>query len=136
MVTLAVLAILVTIAVPSFNGLIATQKTRNASLDLSMAVTMARSEAVKQNTTVTMSTTSNWASGWVLMAGTTVIRNFGPYSGVAIVPSAGNTLSIGNDGRPTAGMVTFQVNSTTSGQSSTCVQVVGTGRVAVTSGAC
>lgn len=143
MVTLAVLAILVVIAVPSFSNMIATQATRNASFDLSAAMTLARSEAVKQNTIATVSTTSttsSWASGWVLTAGTpaTVIRTFGPYNGVTIAPSAGNTLSFGNDGRPTAGGVTFQVTPVGQGQgvSPSCVQVGGTGRVAVVSGAC
>ncbi|CAJ0693677.1 GspH/FimT family pseudopilin [Ralstonia holmesii] len=140
MVTLAVLAILVTIAVPSFSGMIATQATRNASFDLSSAVSLARAEAVKQNAIATVSTTSTWATGWTLTVGTpaTVIRTFGPYSGVTIAASNGNTLSFGNDGRPTAGGVTFQVTPTSASQSvsSSCVQVGGTGRVAVVSGTC
>ena len=140
MVTLAVLAILVTIAVPSFSGMIATQATRNASFDLSSAVSLARAEAVKQNAVATVSTSSNWATGWTLTVGTpaTVIRTFGPYSGVTIAASSGTTLSFGNDGRPTAGGVTFQVTPTSASQSvsSSCVQVGGTGRVAVVSGTC
>jgi type IV fimbrial biogenesis protein FimT len=140
MVTLAVLAILVTIAVPSFSGMIATQATRNASFDLSSAVSLARAEAVKQNAIATVSTTSNWAAGWTLKVGTsaTLIRTFGPYSGVTIATNTGTTLSFGNDGRPTAGGVTFQITPTGSSQSvsPSCVQVGGTGRVAVVSGAC
>lgn len=140
MVTLAVLAILVTIAVPSFSGMVATQAMRNASFDLTSAMSLARAEAVKQNTTVTVSTASSWATGWTLAVGTpaTVIRTFGPYSGVTIAPSNGNTLSFGNDGRPTGGSVTFQVTSTSSSQSvsPSCVQVGGSGRVAVVSGTC
>lgn len=139
LVTLTVLGILVTIAVPSFSSMIATQATRNASFDLSSALSLARSEAVKQNATMTLSTASTWATGWKLVAaGGTVIRTFGPYSGVSIVPSNGNTLSFGNDGRPTAGGVTFQITPTSAAQSvsPSCVQVGGTGRVAVVSGAC
>jgi type IV fimbrial biogenesis protein FimT len=138
LVTLAILAILVTIAVPSFSSLIATQKTRNASFDLSSAMTLARSEAVKQNTTATVSTSTSWATGWTLVVNGAVVRTFGPYNGVSITPSSGNALSFGNDGRPTAGGVTFQVAPTSSAQSvsPSCVQVGGTGRVAVVSGAC
>ncbi|ATG19006.1 GspH/FimT family pseudopilin [Ralstonia mannitolilytica] len=140
LVTLTVLGILVTIAVPSFSGMIATQATRNASFDLSSALSLARSEAVKQNATMTLSTTSTWAAGWTLVASAsgTVIRKFGPYSGVSIAPSNGNSLSFGNDGRPTAGGVTFQITPTSAAQSvsPSCVQVGGTGRVAVVSGAC
>jgi len=138
MVALAVLAILVVIAVPSFSNMVATQATRNASFDLSSAMAMARSEAVKQNAIATVSTTSNWATGWVLTVNATVVRTFGPYSGVTITPSSGNTLSFGNDGRPTAGTSTFQVTPSGQGQSVSpaCVQVGGTGRVAIVSGVC
>jgi len=140
-VTLAILAILVVVAVPSFSSLIATQATRNASFDLSSAMALARSEAVKQNTTATvstLSTTSTWATGWVLTVNSAVVRTFGPYNGVTITPSSGNTLAFGNDGRPTAGTATFQVTPSGQGQSISpaCVQVGGTGRVAIVSGAC
>ncbi|MDE2204727.1 MAG: GspH/FimT family pseudopilin [Burkholderiaceae bacterium] len=138
MVTLAILTILVTIAVPSFSGMIASQATRNASFDLSTAMTLARSEAVKQNSTATVSTATSWATGWTLAVNGAVVRTFGPYSGVTITPSNGNSLSFGNDGRPTAGGVTFQVTPTSTAQSvsPSCVQVGGTGRVAVVSGTC
>ena len=138
MVTLAILAILVVVAVPSFSSLIATQATRNASFDLSSAMALARSEAVKQNTIATVSTTSSWSSGWVLTVNSAVVRTFGPYNGVTITPSSGNTLAFGNDGRPTAGTATFQVTPSGQGQSISpaCVQVGGTGRVAIVSGAC
>ncbi|MDC6179959.1 prepilin-type N-terminal cleavage/methylation domain-containing protein [Ralstonia solanacearum] len=138
LVGLTVLSILIVIAVPSFSGLIAAQRARNASLDLSTAITLARSEAVKQNTTATVSSTGDWTAGWALAVGSTVIRTFGPYTGVTIAPSNGNTLSIGNDGRPTAGGVTFLVTPTTSAQTSStiCVQVGGTGRVALVTGGC
>ncbi|KHK50648.1 general secretion pathway protein GspH [Ralstonia sp. A12] len=140
MVALAVLAILVVIAVPSFSNMVATQATRNASFDLSSAMAMARSEAVKQNAIATVSTTSNWATGWVLTVNATVVRTFGPYSGVTITSSSSNPLSLsfGNDGRPTAGTSTFQVTPSGQGQSVSpaCVQVGGTGRVAIVSGVC
>jgi type IV fimbrial biogenesis protein FimT len=138
MVTLAVLAVLVTIAVPSFSGMIATQATRNASFDLTSAMSLARSEAVKQNTIATISASSSWATGWTLAVNGAIVRTFGPYSGVTIAPSNGNTLSFGNDGRPTVGSVTFQITPTSSSQSvsPSCVQVGGTGRVAVVSGTC
>jgi len=144
MVTLSVLAIGLVIAVPSYSLMVATQRVRNVSAELVTAVMMARSEAVKQNTTATVSTTSTWTSGWTVSAvtstATTTIRTFGPYSGVSLTtsPSGTNTLSIGNDGRPTGGTVTFQVTPTGPGQSVSpiCVTVAGTGQVSQVSGAC
>jgi len=138
LVTLTVLAIIAFAAAPSFSSLIATQRARNASLDLSAALTLTRSEAVKRNSSVSMAASGAWAGGWAVTAGTEKVRSFGPYDGISITASAGNSLSVGNDGRPTAGSLTFQVAPSVSPQaaSTICVQVSGTGRVALVSGAC
>ncbi|MGO4611334.1 Tfp pilus assembly protein FimT/FimU, partial [Variovorax sp. 2RAF20] len=52
LVTLTVPSIIAFAAAPSFSSLIATQRARNASLDLSAALTLTRSEAVKRNSSV------------------------------------------------------------------------------------
>ncbi|WP_416049585.1 GspH/FimT family pseudopilin [Cupriavidus basilensis] len=136
--TLMILAIIAFAAAPSFSSMVATQRARNAALDLSAAVSLTRSEAVKRNSTITMAASSAWASGWSVTAGTEKVRSFGPYDGIAITASAGNSLAIGNDGRPATGSLTFQVAPSVSPQpaSTICVQVSGTGRIAVVSGAC
>lgn len=140
MVTLTIIGIALAIGVPSYSSMIATQRVRNVSSDLSTAVMMARSEAVKQNTIATISTPSSWTTSWTVSVGASTVRAFGPYSGITIASSVGNTLSIGNDGRPTAtGKVTFQVTPPSAvGQavSPVCVQVNGTGSITQTSGAC
>lgn len=138
MVTLSVLAVIAFAAAPSFSGVMSTQRTRNAALDLSSALTLARSEAVKRNLTVTVATAGTWASGWSVSAGAEKVRGFGPYDGIAIASSGGNSLSLGNDGRPLNGSATFQVAPSVSPQtgSTICVQLSGTGRVALVSGTC
>jgi len=142
LVSLTVLAIIAFAAAPSFSSLVAAQRVRNTTLDLSAAMTLARSEAVKRNSSVTVSVTaaasSDWASGWTVTAGTEKVRSYGPYNGISITASAGNSLSVGNDGRPETGSLTFQVAPSWSSQtgSTSCVQVSATGRVAVVSGAC
>ena len=136
--TLSVIAILAFAAAPSFSGVIAAQRARNAALDLSAALTLARSEAVKRNATVTVATPGAWASGWTVSAGAEKVRGFGPYDGMAITASGGSALPFGNDGRPANGGAMFQVAPTAAAQatSTVCVQLSGTGRVALVSGTC
>lgn len=138
-VTFMVLAIIATAAAPSFSALITSQRVRGAAGDLASSVTLLRSEAAKRNATVTMTTAgtaSNWADGWVISAGTERVRAYSAYNGIQITSASGNTLSIGNDGRPTGGSIAFQVAPPTGSSSTLCVQVSGTGRVNTVSGAC
>jgi type IV fimbrial biogenesis protein FimT len=138
LVTVLVLAILATMAAPSLSQFIASQRARNAAADLASAVTLTRSEAVNRNATITMTATGSWTGGWTVAAGTTSVRGYGPYNGIVITASGGTSLAVGNDGRPTTGSQTFQVApSGTAGTNTTlCVQVSGTGRVATVNGAC
>ncbi|HEY0845913.1 MAG TPA: GspH/FimT family pseudopilin [Noviherbaspirillum sp.] len=65
MVAVAVVGILAAFAAPSFSDMIARQRTRTAATDLYLALAKARSEAIKRNTSVTLSPKGgNWASGW------------------------------------------------------------------------
>lgn len=63
MITLAVLGILAVLAVPSFNELIARNNLSAASNDLVVALLTARSEAVKRECQVTV-TSASWKDGW------------------------------------------------------------------------
>lgn len=64
-VVVAILAILTAIAVPSMRNLIQTQRMKTASFDVFSGLTLARSEAIKRNTTVTLTPVGgDWASGW------------------------------------------------------------------------
>ena len=79
MVTISVLAILLGIAVPSFQGFILNSRLTATTNDLASALAVARSEAVKRATRVTVcktansgsanptcSTTANWQDGWIV----------------------------------------------------------------------
>jgi type IV fimbrial biogenesis protein FimT len=141
MVTVIVLVIVVTTAAPSMIQLVTSQRTRNAAADLASAVTLTRSEAVNRNTTITMAASGSggsWSGGWAVTAGTQRVRGYGPFDGITITASGGSSLTVGNDGRPTAGTQTFQVAPATNATNATtlCVQVSGTGRVATVNGAC
>lgn len=79
MVTISVLAILLAIAVPSFQSFILNSRLTATTNDLASALAVARSEAVKRATRVTVcksansgvtnptcSTAANWQDGWIV----------------------------------------------------------------------
>lgn len=81
LVVLAIAAILVTIAVPGYAFLVNSGRLTSATNDLLLALHMARSEAIKRGTRVTLCKTSNpdaatpacdpaaeWEQGWLLFA--------------------------------------------------------------------
>ncbi len=89
MLTLTVLGILVSIAIPSFSYLAANTKMKGASTNLHLALLKARSEAVKRSSTVTITPTTgtNWAGGWTMTAGATVLSVQAPMQGISITPT-------------------------------------------------
>jgi type IV fimbrial biogenesis protein FimT len=64
---LAIVAILATLAAPSFADMIRTQRVKAATNDLVSALVFARHEAVKRNTGVTVSRVgASWNNGWTV----------------------------------------------------------------------
>ena len=95
-VTLAVAAVLLTMAVPSFSRMIASHRIRRAADELQMALITARSEAVKRNGDVrvvaTGSGTGAWNSGWTVeLADDSVVSRYDPLTNISI--GEANTLS-------------------------------------------
>lgn len=80
LVTVAVFAILMAIAVPSFQGLSASTRLTSQTNDLVSSLSLARSEAIRRGTRVTMckssdgsacTTTGDWDQGWITFVDTT-----------------------------------------------------------------
>lgn len=63
-VTIVILGIIASIAMPSFSSLIANQRASVAASDLYFALVRARSEATKRNTNVTLLPKTAGATGW------------------------------------------------------------------------
>ena len=79
MVAVLVLAVLVTLAVPSFNNAALSGKLGGFANDLVAGAQLARSEAIKRNVNVTLcasedgetcGTTAGWEVGWIVIADT------------------------------------------------------------------
>jgi type IV fimbrial biogenesis protein FimT len=110
MVTLTVLGVLITVALPSITKLIQDSRIRSQANDLMTSLAIARSESAKQGVRVTVCTSSNytscngggasaWKSGYILFAdvnangtvdaGDTVLRIGDPLSGRNTLVSSG-----------------------------------------------
>jgi type IV fimbrial biogenesis protein FimT len=65
MTVVAITAILSAMAAPAFKSLVAGQRARAASTDLYAALVLARSEAIKRDTQVTLQPAADtWQAGW------------------------------------------------------------------------
>lgn len=126
-ITVAVVAVLATLAAPSFREFIATQRIRNTSFDLMTALTLARSEAITRNANVDLlRTQSTWDGGWTVSAdgGATALLNQQSYSGLSITDSAGlGKITYGKDGRAVTASTNFTIAPATAmaGVTSRCV---------------
>lgn len=112
LVVMTVLAIMLGFGVPSFRNFIASQRVKSAAYELSTSMLLARSEAIKRNTPVTITpvTAGDWTSGWnvTYTAGGTAtpLQNENSLSGVA-VSGAPATITFGPTGRSTATTVSY-----------------------------
>lgn len=83
LVTIAIMAILAMVAVPSFNDAILSNKLAGYANNFVTSALLARSEAIKRNATVTLcrsadgttcASSGGWQQGWIVMSGTTIIQ--------------------------------------------------------------
>lgn len=101
MVTVAVLAILAAVALPSFRSFIVSQRIKTASFDMMSALILARSEAIKRNTNVDVTPNNgSWSNGWTIAAGVSQLKtqdSLGSglsvvcYSGITAIPCSSIT---------------------------------------------
>lgn len=122
MITVAIVGILAVAGLPAFREFVANQRIKSASFDMMAMMTLARSEALKRNTQVIATPTSNdWAKGWTLTtdipaAGTVISRQSALpgvvvtcYTGGAVV--ACNTNIVYNSNGRSASALSLQINT-------------------------
>jgi type IV fimbrial biogenesis protein FimT len=136
MITITVGAVLLAVGMPSFRDFVAGQRVKTAGYDLSTALLMARSEAIKRNANVTVEPKSatNWVSGWSVLFGGAVINDQVPYTGLTITRGSTDTdtITFARTGRPTS-RASFTIAG---GASVRCVQLDLTGLPSTKNGAC
>lgn len=140
LVTLTILGILVSLAVPSFRDLILSSRVRSGASDLYAALVYSRSEAIKRNTNITLTPVAGgWANGWQIAAGATVLATHGAFSNLRVDCPGGTTctqtLTYGRNGRLSSGGISLVVDtlvpSTPRRVALRCVNVDISGRVNV-----
>jgi type IV fimbrial biogenesis protein FimT len=146
MIALAILAILVTLAVPSFNDAALSSKLAGFSNDLLASAQLARSEAIKRNAPVTLcastlgvscdGSSTGWEVGWIVRttgASPVVLERHGPLpSGFRVVQGTFGALTFPAD---VVGVTpaTFTVcRSTPVGKQKRTVQIKTSGTASVT----
>lgn len=132
MITVAVLAVLVAIAAPSFREILESQRMRAAAFDLMADLTLARNEALKRGNIpapVTLTPASaNWVEGWSMTVGTEVLSQRNKVgSGVTLIGPA--TLTFDRNGRVsnTTTVARFSLTNS-SGSRKRCISLDPSGR--------
>lgn len=113
-VTMTVAGILATVALPSFNGIIAVQRARTYSSALYATLAKARSEAITLNSNVTLQPKAGgWQNGWqILDVNNNVLDDYTAASGIN-VPGGPATVTYRPSGRLPAGAAApiFKINT-------------------------
>lgn len=141
LVVVAVLGILASLAVPSFRSLIQSQQVKNASFEMFSLLSLARSEAIKRNSNVTITPSFNAASevGFTVTAASgEVIRTKSALKGIVITvtPSSTTQVVYQRTGRATA-TPTFQIDvSTTPTENVRCIEIELSGMPRTVRGVC
>ena len=129
-VAVSVAAILATVAMPSFNGIIASQRAKTLASALYATLAKARSEALTLNGNVTLQPKAGgWGSGWqILDPNNNVLDDYSAAAGITIAGPAAVTYS--PSGRLPAGAAPmFQISTTGGGTVNyQCVSVELSGR--------
>jgi type IV fimbrial biogenesis protein FimT len=141
MITLAVAASLVTLAVPSFNEAMLGSKLNTLSNNFVASAQLARSEAIKRNTAVTLCASSDgstctgaWGDGWVVLAtdGTVISRQIPLPNGFRLSGDV-TTIAFQPTGvGATSAVLTLCRATPTVGTQARTIQLSATGRPGVT----
>lgn len=124
MIAIVVLAILASLAAPSFKELLAAQRIRLTASDLYSSLLMARSEAMKRNVTATVTATGgDWQNGWTVAASGTTLQTQAVPANVTVTGDV-TPLSYAYTGRPLAGVgATFKIYESGATAAARCISL-------------
>lgn len=139
MVTISVLAITMTIAVPSFNNIIQNSRSTALANGVVTALNYARSEAIRRNAPVSFcpgagACPGNWADGWFvrLEAGAETLKVWDAPDAGAVFSAAAMQISFTGQGTISTGAYTVQTHyQGCTGDKARQVRVEASGRVSV-----
>jgi len=134
---ICIAAIFAALAGPPFRDFIIQQRIRNAAFELMADIAYARSEAVKRNSTVTISKVGTWTGGWTVAAGGTTLRTHPAFNNTITVTMGSSSIDFSLNGRASSS-ANFTIDDT--GGSATisarCVSIDASGRPQSVQGSC
>lgn len=133
-ISIAIVAVLLAVGVPSLRDMAVSQRVRGAANDLYSDLTFARAEAIKRNAQVTVvRETGGWLQGWRVQAGGNDVRTQARITEVSYSGAADASIVYNPDGRTTlAGTASFNFSSNSGGAvSMRCVVITPSGRPAL-----
>jgi type IV fimbrial biogenesis protein FimT len=98
-ITLAVAAVVTSIALPSLSGLIRNTRVKQTASDMVMTLAYARNEAVNRNAQVSVVALGTWNAGWQVVAGGAPLRQTALSGEVTVGGTAPSMLTYNPDGR-------------------------------------
>ena len=114
MVTVAIMAIVATIAAPSFVDMIRNNRVTTAANDVLSAMQLARSEAIRQRRPITVcagseacTDSTDWSGGWIVTSADSVIRVWAARPNMTITGPVDITFS--PDGRADVGAISLSI---------------------------
>lgn len=115
MIVVVIVGVLATIAAPSMREMVIRQRVRTVSSDVYASIVLARAEAIKRATTVTVApVSSSWANGWTVTTtqGGSAVTLETKDAPASVTWSAPASIAFGANGRTTGTTaVEFRVSS-------------------------
>lgn len=138
MVTIAIVAILAAVGVPSFVSLIASQKLKTAASTLQASLNLTRAEALKRNANVTLSPrqAGQWNAGWQILDPSTSVVLFTTEALSSLTITGPASVVYQGSGRVSAAANTTFKFSSTASTDIRCVEVDLSGIGIVTTSGC
>ena len=140
LIVVIILAVLTSLAAPSFNNLVRSEAIKSASFDVFSSLVLARNEAITRNSTVTVTPNGgNWAQGWEIKDTTsgTVIRKQNPFTNSVAITGPASVSYTGTGRLPGTGLASgFSLVDSGGGRNTRCITVDLSGRPVVKTGAC
>ena len=136
MFVVTILAVLVALALPSYNQFVRNQRVKSASFEVFSSLMQARSEAITRNASVTMAPVSgNWANGWTVTdAGGTVLREQQALAAVTLTGPA--TVVYNGSGRLGSAAGAFELTASGSSITTRCITIDLSGRPVTKAASC
>lgn len=144
MAVISILAITLALAVPGMGELLESQRLRSATFDLVADLTLARNEALKRGTGVTVAPIGggDWSAGWQVSvdADGATLRERSPTGGTMQISNAPAAIAFDRNGRlaGAAGVIRIDLDSDrlTDASRTRCVSIDPLGRARSAAGGC